>query len=745
MKKIISAAILAILLMSQGTLFAADVVTDAESGMKYKEALTETETEPEITLHETVYSPYFKLPSPSIYSTHTEKERQIADDADIYVSADGSDTSGDGSFENPYASLDRARLAVVELKASGYAPEDGIVVAFKAGVYPVSSTVNFSSADSGSETCPVVYTAYGDGEVLFKGSMTLDVSDFSEVEGAEAQRLQEDVRDKIRVIDLKKYGITSNMLTLNQIGSASYRGTNAEVSVDREVYTLAQYPNRDEKMLTTVSIISRSPAEYYITGADMERAKGWSADNDVWAMGMLIHEYTDSTTPVSFNYSKGSVKFTRASSEGGHQINYIFFNVFEELDDPGEWYLDRENCLMYIYPNTELQNASVELTLGMTNTFINLNNCDYVTFDGLNFTGTRGGGLSGSNCDYVTVNDCDFYAIFGKCIDISNSYHCTISNCDLSYIGESGITISGGVKSTLTKSYNLIDNNSVTHWALYKRSFTPAISGQGQGITVSHNEIAYSTSSAVGLTGNLNYFEYNTVHDCTTLANDCGAFYNGSSWTAGKNVIRYNMFYNIGTAQKSPAAIYWDDGMAYQSAYCNLILNVGGHGFSIGGGFGQNVVNNIVVNTRGCACLYDARPYSGNRLGDSFYALGNGFLWNLYKSTPYTSTVWRENFPLLSQILQDNSDKYAAHFGYNPAFSLMCDNVYLNKSKSSGGYGWGPVHYSAVVDNYLNDLSVLDDVFVDWEHGDYRLREDSAAFETVRDFIEIPYHLIGRY
>ena len=745
MKKILSGAILAFMLMSKGTLFAADIVTDSQTGMKYKEVLTETETEPEITLHETVYSPYFTLPSPSIYSTYTEKERNLAVDADIYVSADGSDTSGDGSFEKPYASLDRARRAVVELKASGYAPEDGIVVAFMAGVYPVSSTVNFSSADSGSETCPVVYTAYGDGEVLFKGSMTLDVSDFSEVEGAEAQRLHEDVRDKIRVLDLKKYGITSNMLMLNQFGSASSRGTNVEVAVGREVYTLAQYPNRDERMLTTVSIISRSPAEYYITDADMESTKGWSADNDVWAMCMMINEYTDSTSPVSFDYSKGSVKFTRASSEGGYQINYIFFNVFEELDDPGEWYLDRENCLMYIYPNTELQNASVELTLGMMNTFISLNNCDYVTFDGLNFTGTRGGGLSGSNCDYVTVNDCDFYAIFGKCIDISNSYHCTISNCDLSYIGESGITISGGVKSTLTKSYNLIDNNSVTHWALYKRSFTPAISGQGQGITVSHNEIAYSTSSAVGLTGNLNYFEYNTVHDCTTLANDCGAFYNGSSWTAGKNVIRYNMFYNIGTAQKSPAAIYWDDGMAYQSAYCNLILNVGGHGFSIGGGFGQNVVNNIVVNTRGCACLYDARPYSGNRIGDSFYALGNGFIWNLYKSTPYTSTVWRENFPLLAQILQDNSDKYAAHFGFNPAFSLMCDNVYLNAAKNSGGYGWGPIHYSAVVDNYLNDLSVLDDVFVDWERGDYRLREDSAAFETVRDFIEIPYHLIGRY
>ena len=51
----------------------------------------------------------------------------------------------------------------------------------------------------------------------------------------------------------------------------------------------------------------------------------------------------------------------------------------------------------------------------------------------------------------------------------------------------------------------------------------------------------------------------------------------------------------------------------------------------------------------------------------------------------------------------------------------------------------------SVTDNYLNDLTVLDDVFVDYENGDYRLRPDGIAFETVRDFEDIPYHLIGRY
>ncbi len=745
MKKIVSAALAAIMLVLPACA-SSSVSTDPNTGMTYKATPEGRDSEAEVTLHDTVTSPYFKYPTPSIYSDYTEKERTLVTDAEIYVAPNGNDTSGDGSFDNPYASMERAKAAVSEMKSSGKAPEDGITVAFKAGVYPAYSTVSFTSADSGTSSCPIIYTAYGDGEVVFKGSTTLDPSDFLPVTGSSASRLSEDAQKNVRVADLKEYGITSDMLTLAQTGTSSMRGTNVEISVDRELYALAQYPNRSDGLLATRRIKSRSPASYYIKEVDMERAATWGADNEVWGVGMMSNEWNEVTSPLRFDKTSNVVTWSRASSTGLDSIYYFFFNIFEELDEAGEWYLDRKNCLLYLYPNTELSSASIELTISMQDKFISMNNCDYVTFDGLTFTGTRGDGLKGNNLRNVTLNDCNFHAIMGSAVQIDSSYYTKVTDCELSYIGRYGIVVTGGVKSTLTKSHNLIDNNLVTHWGLYTRTFTPAISASGQGITISHNEMAYSTSNATGMSGNLNYFEYNYVHDCTTLASDCSAYYNGSSWTSGANIVRYNIFANIGTNQRAPAAIYWDDGMAYQSAYSNLIVNVGGHGFSIGGGFGQTVVNNIIINTGGSACMYDARPYSGNRNGNSFYALGdNGFLWRLYKSTPYNTTVWRENFPLLAQILQDSSDKYAPHFAFNPAFSLICDNIYSNAAKNIGGYGWGPVHYSAVTDNYIEDLTHLDKIFVDYKNGDYRLREDCEAYEVVRDFDEIPYHLIGRY
>ncbi len=105
--------------------------------------------------------------------------------SDFYVSANASD-NGNGTLENPFATIEQAKAAVRKLKKDQISHA---VVAIMAGTYDISS-IEFTEKDSGTEICPVIYSSYGDGEVVFEGgiktgdSVTPDGSAIININGA---------------------------------------------------------------------------------------------------------------------------------------------------------------------------------------------------------------------------------------------------------------------------------------------------------------------------------------------------------------------------------------------------------------------------------------------------------------------------------------------------------------------------------------------------------------------------------
>ena len=94
--------------------------------------------------------------------------------ADFYVSPGGSDTwSGTlpdpvaGQSDGPFATLERARDAVRELKRS---KSSDIVVLIREGTYELDKTVVFGLEDSGAEGSTITYAAYpGETPVFSSG------------------------------------------------------------------------------------------------------------------------------------------------------------------------------------------------------------------------------------------------------------------------------------------------------------------------------------------------------------------------------------------------------------------------------------------------------------------------------------------------------------------------------------------------------------------------------------------------
>jgi hypothetical protein len=94
--------------------------------------------------------------------------------ADFYVSPEGKDswsgtldTPNANKTDGPFASLDRARRAVRDLKkGSRNAP---IVVALRGGTYFLSGPLNFDHSDSGTANAPVIYEAFNSEKPIISG------------------------------------------------------------------------------------------------------------------------------------------------------------------------------------------------------------------------------------------------------------------------------------------------------------------------------------------------------------------------------------------------------------------------------------------------------------------------------------------------------------------------------------------------------------------------------------------------
>lgn len=90
--------------------------------------------------------------------------------ADFYVSPDGDDNN-DGTINLPFATIERAQKAARKLDKTYLSH---IIVAVKAGTYTTSG-IKFTEKDSGTSKCTVIYSAYGDGDVVLSGAQDLTV------------------------------------------------------------------------------------------------------------------------------------------------------------------------------------------------------------------------------------------------------------------------------------------------------------------------------------------------------------------------------------------------------------------------------------------------------------------------------------------------------------------------------------------------------------------------------------------
>ena len=554
-----------------------------------------------------------------------------------------------------------------------------------------------------------------DGGVVLNGGVALDPKDFA----------QWDKNVNIKVIDLAKLGLCAE----DWGGLYPYGAHTMAAQYDNgigplpcELYfngrrmTTARYPNGDE-WLRTGNIIDEGDRNgghnprggtFEIDKKAAERAAAWADTQDIWVYGFFKWDWAETPTRVQAIDTKAGTLTTEHGSLGGFEQGkpYYFYNILEELDEPGEWYLDRDVGLLYLWPLTDdFANARIDLTLNTEHLIVG-NNLKNLSFIGLTLQGTRGNAMVLSGDD-ITVDHCVIQNIAGSALTM-DGYDNTASNNTVRHVGSKGISISGGEAETLTPGGSRAVNNLVHDWAEVIRTYQGGVNVYGVGNRTAHNELYNAPHTAmffggrnfgalnrfedgemtesphfsVLLGGNDNVIEYNRIHDVCLLTDDAGAIYSGRSlWDAQGTVIRSNAIYNLGGDAHSPDGIYLDDALSGVAVHNNLLINVPGLALHLGGGRDLDVRGNMMVNC-GTPISYDDRARQGALFGGWYdHAVEDGPQWHNLWDSPWQTDLWKKTFPRLAAITSDFSDPENPNFAPNPAGSKLDSNIMVGKNK----------------------------------------------------------------
>ena len=327
---------------------------------------------------------------------------------------------------------------------------------------------------------------------------------------------------------------------------------------------------------------------------------------------------------------------------------FYALHVFEELDQPGEYYLDRQKNRLYFWPPGDVTKTPVRLTL-CRQALVRAAGSAYLTIRDLTIENGCDAGLVMSNCQHCRVENCLVRNTGRRGISLSGT-HVAAVRCEVTQVGSSGISASGGDRKTLTPGRCSIESCYVHHVGRLNWEGGRCAYLRGCGNRLANNLFHHGPTGAVAYGGNEHVLELNEAHNMCIHYADVGVFYTGRDWASRGNVVRWNYIHDVAIKSGSGAqAIYLDDCDSGETVVGNIVYRCGNRGVLLGGGRDNVFRNNIFID-QPIGIHVDAR---GPR-GIVFDQPGS---WNLLakcEKLGYQSPLWKDRYPKLARIMQED-------------------------------------------------------------------------------------------
>ena len=715
--------------------------------------------------------------------------------ADVYVSASGND-SNPGTKDKPVASLTAARDLVRNYKSTHESlPPEGITVWVDEGEYFMDEPLVLNDNDSGSPKTPVVWRAEEKAKVSITGGISISSEKFKNITNqAVIARLTKEASQKIMCVDLKALGI-NDYGKHQQIGHGlPICPAPLELFFNNQPMTLARYPNEGFIPIGEVIDGGSVPREgdYSNRGATFKytdnRHAVWAGNDDVWFQGTFSNGYAADQIHVEkidtvSKQIKLSAPHMYGVQNGKHYHRYVALNILEELDMPGEWYLDRKAGILYFWPPSELREGQISISI-QEDPLVCLEGVSHIIFRDFIIEYGRGMGLyiergqnnlvagctirnfgtagifmgQGAKQTFQGITHDDYegvpvsrrigsysthlykYTIWNRKAGINQR----IQSCDVYNTGTGGITLSGGDKRKLVPGNNVVENCRVHDYNRRAKFGYSGIRVDGSGNKISHCEIFNSDFQGIVSVGPEHVFEYNDIHHVTLNSGDV------SAWDTGRNpsdrglIIRYNYFHDCGNPNNMTMGVYCDDSTTGVMIFGNVFFNMQNTYGVVYTNSGRDltVKNNIVINPLNYTVELSPHYYTWYK-GKAPLVFGKGKLFEqrLLKDVNIKEPPYSERYPELVNYM-DVIVEGEEWEGMNTRNNVLSTNVIIGGNKDlirirQNGTG--------VFNNVNNFQPEGDPGFVDFKNGNFMLRPDSEVFKKLPEFKPIPFDKMGLY
>ncbi|MEC0090869.1 right-handed parallel beta-helix repeat-containing protein [Paenibacillus macquariensis] len=680
----------------------------------------------------------------------------------FYIATDGKD-SNPGTKEAPLATLEGARGAIRVLKNTSSLPEGGITVFMRGGVYRLTESFLLEEGDSGMPEKPIAYSAYGDEEVRLIGGVDLPADSFGPVTDPEVRgRLNEQARDRIVQIDLKRLGVVDYGRIVHTGFGLPPSIANPELFFNGQTMAISRYPNSDYVRIENVidaggnpRIVDMDPerlAEEQLKGVKLAcadpRPFSWKNTGDLWMYGYWYWDWADGNLRIaSIDVANRQLHTERASHYSVREgQRYFYYKILEELDAPGEWYLDRMSGLLYFYPPTPIvEGSNIQLSL-LGDPMIRLEDVSHVAIKKIMFEASRGSGVQIKGGSHNAVAGCTlcriggFAVVLGETSDngVNAGTDHRVLGCTIYDTGTGGIYLGGGDRLKLTPGRNVASNNDIFNYSRLKRTYSAAIQLKGVGNIAVHNEIHDAPHVGILCNGNDHLIEYNDIYRVLTETGDAGAIYMGRDWTEQGNVIRYNYIHHIHNEETElHIGVYLDDMASGTKIYANVFRDID-LPVLIGGGRNNEMTNNLIVDCQK-SLLLDDRAMPGCWAA---YHLDEGqVMQERLEAMPYREEPWCSKYPSLMSIWQDEPG--------TPKFNTVMKNILYQTGPTT--YGNYPAYddtmaiaesareYGTIEQNFVMNEDLL---IIDETEGNISFNEESQSFKGISSFEPIPFKSI---